>query len=164
MFSVCTACPATTSDCLISSKWCRHQWILQILKDYPSACYVTSEWDPPPRLQPFKLSFICLLVCFLRSADHFDYLNIWKLSHGVFLTVTIWNITQQDLVGGRHSKEKSPTLLIRTCARNYQMTPSERGVLYTQRQDFSPSPKARATALHNIHSRLKKKKKMCTST
>lgn len=38
------------------------------------------------------------------------------------------------------------------------MTPSERGVLYTQRQDFSPSPKARATALHNIHSRLKKKK------
>lgn len=61
-------------------------------------------------------------------------------------------------MGGRHSKEKSPTLLIRTCGRNYQMTPSERGVLYTQRQDFSPSPKARATALHNIHSRLKKKK------
>lgn len=78
---VFAACPATSSDYLIFRKWSRHQWILQILKDYISACYTTSERDPPPRLQPFKLSPICLLVCSLRSADRFDYLNIWKLSH-----------------------------------------------------------------------------------
>lgn len=81
MFYVFTACPATSSAYLIFSKWSKHQWILQILKDYPSACYTTSERDPPPRLQLFKLSSICLLVCSLRSADRFDYLNIWKLSH-----------------------------------------------------------------------------------
>lgn len=155
-FSVSTACPATSSDRLIFSKWSRHQWILQILKEYPSAWYATSECDPPPRPQPFKLSFICLLVCSLRSADCFDYLNIWKLSHAYFDPDHLKYYPAG--LGMRHSKETKTSYSYEHVAGIIKWHhPKEKCYISKKRQTFSPPSKAGTIAFHNINSRHKKK-------